>query len=201
MRPSKSAPRVNEEGGHLSNQTVFVSYVADDAVDAHSLMNDLARAGVAIADRAMLLKPGNLRAQGAVWDAINATSHFVLCLSSRDGLPPKYAEDEVQAAISAKRPIIPVRLTRCDIPKVQTDDEHTIADREPVDFYADRDASVERLLTALPRSAPQNPIARPRRTIVRVDGDVENRKGLKTDADEVSFIVGGNMKNDGPTEL
>lgn len=140
----------------MSDQTVFVSYVDDDAVDAGSLMNDLARAGVSVADRASLVKPG-LRAKAAVRDAINTTSHFLLCLSSRDGLPPAYADDELQTAIAAKRPIIPVRLTRCDLPKVRIDDDETIADLEPVDFYANREAGVERLLTVLPVSRRETP--------------------------------------------
>ena len=143
----------------MSDQTVFVSYVADDAADARSLMNELMRAGVAIADRNSLVKPG-FRAKAAVRDAINKTSRFLLCLSSRNGLPAAYADDELQTAIAAKRAIIPVRLTRCDIPKVPVDDESTIADLEPLDFYADREAGVERLLTVLPVSTNRREPAR-----------------------------------------
>lgn len=182
----------------MSGQTVFVSYVADDAADARSLMSDLTRAGVAVADRASLVKPG-LRTRAAVRDAINTTSCFLLCLSSRDGLPAAYAEDELQTAIAAKRSIIPVRLTRCDIPEVRIDDEGTIADLEPVDFYADREAGVEVLMTVLPVSTPR--IESRDQTTVRIGGKIKSRNGVKMDGEKLSVTVDGDIETEGTTEI
>ena len=139
----------------MSAETVFLSYVADDRVLAGRLKADLVRAGVTVVDRASLIKPEN-RVKAAVKKAIESASYFVLCLSSRDGLPPSYAKDEVAVALAAGRSIVPVRFTRCDIPTL--DDSDASPDVQAVDVYDDWQAGVDQIVGPLPATSPDVPM-------------------------------------------
>ena len=137
----------------MSSETVFLSYVPEDATSVARLKGDLTGVGVSVIDRGSPVSP-DIRVKEAVRVAVESASRFVLCLSSRDGLPPAYAKDEVGAAIAAGRPIIPVRLTRCDVPAVPLDGAESVADLDAIDLYDDWSGGVSRLISRLPVPLP-----------------------------------------------
>ena len=124
----------------MSAETVFLSYVAEDEVPVSRLKDDLTRAGVVHVDRisARLRKPG-------IRHAIENASHFILCLSSRDGLPPAFNRDQLATAATAGRPIVSVRFTRCDVPGAAAASEF-----DAVDLYDDWTTGVQQLISVLP---------------------------------------------------
>jgi hypothetical protein len=138
----------------VSKETVYISYIADDAAVVSRLKGDLAAAGVAVVDRAAVVKPG-LRPTQVVENAINQAARFVLCLSSADGASAKYRRDEVAVAIGKLKQLkddqwlIPVRLTPCELPS-DADDSAAIAEREAVDLHDDWTSGIARLIECLP---------------------------------------------------
>lgn len=183
----------------VSAETVFLSYVAEDAALAARLKDDLARAGVSVVDRALLVKPGNRRG-AAVRQAIKSASKFLLCLSSRDGLPPAYEQDELAAAIAAGRSIIPLRLTRCDVPSVALDDSDTVADLEAVDLYNDWTAGVERLTAALP-ALPRGNASAPASSRFIVKGKRIDTGQLRGQATDMTLTLEEGIAVSGTTEF
>lgn len=140
----------------MSNETVYLSYVQEDTAVVARLKADLVAAGATVVDRALAVTPG-LRRKPALETAINGASRFILCLSSREALPPEFTKDEVEIAIQKLQRLsttdpwfILVRLTRCDIPPLAINDTETIAGLDAIDLYADWTSGVRHLAASLP---------------------------------------------------
>jgi hypothetical protein len=139
----------------MSEYTIYVSHTVEDSAAAERLKGELAAAGFAIALNIHTVPVGS-RPKPALKEAMASAIRFLACFSSRYGAPTEYEVDEVSWAIeqsasrAAGKPwLIPVKLTACDIPPLQTADGN-LSELAGVDLYRDWMAGVARLLASLP---------------------------------------------------
>lgn len=137
----------------MSGQTIYVSHTLEDSAAAERLKGELTAAGFTIALNIHTIPPG--RPKPAVQEAMKGAIRFLACFSSRYSAPTEYEEDELSWAIEefAARPagewLIPVKLTACDIPALQTA-AGDLSKLATMDLHEDWAAGVARLLASLP---------------------------------------------------
>ncbi len=147
---------------------VFLSYCHDNFSEVSKLRNDLIRAGETIWwDRDIL--PGKDWKQ-EIRRAMKGSYAVVLCLSKeltdrvKSGVYP-----EILDAIAAYRQLspgsiflIPVRLSRCEVPDIEIDDSRTLDRLQSVDLFpaSKRVAGLKRLVESL-RALYGHPSAHP----------------------------------------
>jgi len=120
---------------------VFLSYCRDDIGEVSRLRDDLIARGIDVWwDRNLL--PGQ-DWKHELREAMKRSSAVILCLSARSlERTRSYIYTEAVDAIAAyrqRRPgeifIIPVRLSRCEIPSVEIDDTRTLDRLQFVDLF------------------------------------------------------------------
>ncbi len=144
---------------------VFLSYCREDIVEVSRLREDLIAHGIdAWWDKNLL--PGQ-DWKHEIREAMKRSSAVILCLSAK-GLARSrsYIYPEVLEAIAAYRQrrlgeifIIPVRLSRCEIPSIEIDDTRTLDRLQVVDLFpANRwDRGIRKIVKSIGQISPGLP--------------------------------------------
>lgn len=139
----------------MSEQSIYVSYASADAATIDRLARELTGAGYTVAINRHTVPPGEAL-EPALRAAVSAAARFVVCFSSRDSGPASYDPMELllaleQRAERAGEPwLIPVKLTRCELPPF-TFGGGTLRDAAAIDLFSDWNLGIQKLVAALPR--------------------------------------------------
>ncbi len=146
----------------MSEHTIYVSHTREASAAAERLTRELTAAGFSIARNTHTVQAGR-RLKPALKESMTGAARVLACFSSRYGAPAEYETEEVTLAIeqSASRPegelwLIPVKLTLCEIPSLQTP-HGNLAERAAIDLSGDWAEGMARLLASLPLSPPVEP--------------------------------------------
>ncbi|MGH1363893.1 MAG: COR domain-containing protein [Calditrichia bacterium] len=155
------------EGNSMDNKAsqphVFISYCHDDTKDVERLHSSLTSNGIDVWwDKEII---GGQDWKTEIRKAMKKSTTVLLCLSEKamerqkSGIYPE-AYDAI-AAYRQYRPgeifLIPVRLSKCDIPDIEIDDTRTLDRLQYVDLFPDSkwDENFQKLLKAIQASAGQ----------------------------------------------
>lgn len=136
---------------------VFVAYVVEDLEPARRLCASLRAGGCSPwLDKDQLLPGQNW--PRAIERAIDTSDAFIACFSHRSISKRGQFQTELRYALDCARQLpldrvflIPVRLTRCAIPRGIS------SQVQYVDLFPDWDRGVKRVLRAIRRTTPQRP--------------------------------------------
>lgn len=176
----------------MSEQSIYLSHTVADTAVVDRLRGEIVDAGFALAINHHTVPPGQ-PFETALRSAVNEAARFIVCFSSRDGAPTGYDATEMMVALERLGAscagedswLIPVRLTRCDLPALPIG-SRTLRELASIDLYTDWEAGVTRLLAALPQRPDVSiaPMA-VRTTTPRLD--------IKADAIQATTLTGINV--------
>jgi len=142
---------------------VFLSYCREDIAEVSRLRDDLIALGIDVWWDKNLLPGQDWKHE--IREAMKQSSAVILCLSAQSlERTRSYIYPEALDAISAyrqRRPgeifLIPVRLSRCEIPSIEIDDTRTLDRLHQVDLFPANnwDSGIRKIVESIGQAAPR----------------------------------------------
>jgi len=188
----------------MSSQSIYLSYASSDAVFVEPVIRELQSGGFTLAVNRHTA-PAGQPLEMTVREALKNAARFIVCFSSRNGLPTAYdAADlrlgmELMAAVPANEPwLIPVKLTPCDLPQLPIG-TRMLRDLVTIDLHPDWQGGMSRLREMLPQPVGIQDAVEPRNpATARIDFKADS---VQTGLLEANGVVGSGASGSSHTNI